>query len=318
MIEIMITALLLAFVVILLIAIRLFVIAIARPKKTKDSARTGADMNEAQRRTEQRRRDGAQWFRSMQPEEVSIVSFDGLELYGRLLLQKRMARGTVIMMHGYHSTGEKDFACQLRHVYEQGFHILLPDERAHGKSQGEYICFGALEQYDCRDWIFFLNEQLGDMPIYLYGVSMGASTVMLASALDLPKNVRGTIADCGYTSPNDIFGVVIRKRFHLPPFPFIPIASLIAKAVAGFFFGDANCVKALKQTKLPVLLIHGASDNFVPPEMTLSNWRALDGKERYLFFVSNAGHAEAYMVDTYGYERMLDGFLSGCEKQSSK
>lgn len=220
------------------------------------------------------------------------------------------------MMHGYHSSGENDFACQLRHVYEQGFNILLPDERAHGKSQGEYICFGALERYDCRDWIFFLNEQLGEMPIYLYGISMGASTVMLTSALDLPRNVRGIIADCGYTSPKDIFRVVLKKRYHLPFFPFIPIASLISKAVAGFFFGEASCSKSLKQTKLPVLLIHGASDNFVPPEMTLSNWRALDGKCRYLFFVPEAGHAEAYVSDTFGYDRMLDGFLNDCEIRS--
>ena len=300
---------------VLLISFRLFRIAIVRPKKHKDSSGNISEMNEDQKRLEQRRKEGVRWFRDMAPEEVSIVSFDGLELYGRLLLQKRATRGTVIMMHGFHSSGEGDFSCQLRHVYELGFNILLPDERSHGKSQGEYICFGALERYDCRDWIFFLNEILGELPIYLYGISMGASTVMLTSALKLPQNVRGVIADCGYTSPWDIFSVIIKRHFHLPPIPFIPIASLISKAVAGFFFGEADCEKALKQTELPVLLIHGASDDFVPPEMTITNWRALDGKRRQLFFVADAGHADAYTTDTYGYDRMFDGFIADCEKR---
>ncbi len=313
--EILIAVILLVIVVILSVSVRLFFVAIVRPKKQKETKAGKADMTDSQRQQEQRRKEGARWFRDMSPEEVSIVSFDGLELYGRLLLQKRATRGTVIMMHGYHSAGEGDFACQLRHVYELGFNILLPDERAHGKSQGEYICFGALERYDCRDWIFFLNEILGELPIYLYGISMGASTVMLTSALKLPQNVRGVIADCGYTSPRSMFSVVIKKKYHLPPIPFIPIASLIAKAVAGFFFGDADCEKALKQTGLPVLLIHGASDDFVPPEMTIANWRALEGKRRQLYFVADARHANAYLTDTYGYDRVFDRFIADCERR---
>ena len=37
--------------------------------------------------------------------------------------------------------------------------------------------------------------------IFLCGISMGCATTLMAAGLDLPDNVKGIIADCGFTSP---------------------------------------------------------------------------------------------------------------------
>lgn len=138
-------------------------------------------------------------------ENVFITSFDGLRLHAKFYAAPDPKAPVQIMFHGYKSAAERDFCGGLREGIDGGFNVLLVDQRAHGESEGKYLTFGVNERFDCLSWANYATERFGrDVKIYLYGISMGAATVLMASALPLPDSVSGIVADCGYTSPKDI------------------------------------------------------------------------------------------------------------------
>jgi pimeloyl-ACP methyl ester carboxylesterase len=135
------------------------------------------------------------WFYASGPEPVSITSYDGLKLWGWYLANPGSDK-TILFVHGYRSEGPTfDFGYEIRACYEKGFNVMLIDQRAHGKSEGRYICFGVKERYDVRDWVNFIKESYAPSTLFLYGLSMGCTTVLMASSLELPDTVRGIIAD---------------------------------------------------------------------------------------------------------------------------
>ncbi len=243
------------------------------------------------RRTE---REAREWAVTVPSEDVQITSGDGLRLRATWLPAEN-ARRTVVCVHGYLSNGYNDFGALMKFYHDAGFNILLVDQRSHGRSEGKYIGFGALERYDCRRWIEFLNGR-GICDIYLHGVSMGASTVLMAAGLELPQNVRGIIADCGFTSAWDEFSDVFNKIYHLPDFPVLYTASLICKIFAGYGFRDVSTLDAMRTQKRPVLLIHGDSDNFVPTRMSRENYDACVAPKR-LLITKGAAHGESCFAE---------------------
>ena len=222
-------------------------------------------------------------------------SYDGLRLHGRYLAQKD-SRGTLLLVHGFHSSGWADFSCVLRSYFELGFDLLVIDQRAHLQSGGQYLTMGVRERYDVRTWCLWLLERFGEgHRVVLDGLSMGATTVLLAAGLDLPKNVRGVIADCGFTSPRDIFLAVMKDRYHIPTC-FLWGAGLCCRVMAGFSMDEASTVDALKHCTLPLLLVHGEADDFVPCSMTRAAYEAA-GCEKTLLTVPGAGHGMSFLVE---------------------
>ena len=132
-------------------------------------------------------------------EDVFITTKDGLRLHGRYY-ETAPGAPVQILFHGYRSNALRDFSGGLQLALESGCNALLVDQRAHGASGGKCLSFGVLERRDCLEWIEYVNERFGrDEPVVPVGVSMGAATVLMASGLELPENVVGIIADCGYT-----------------------------------------------------------------------------------------------------------------------
>lgn len=239
-------------------------------------------------------------------EEVYAVSYDGLRLVGDFFLVPN-ARATVICVHGYRSSGKNDFSLAADYWISRGFNILLPDQRAHGRSEGKYICYGAKERYDLLTWTDMLTARFGEHPIVYDGVSMGATTVMLACGLETPPFVRAAVADCGFVSMREIFKHVIKNNFGLPAFPLVSIAELYSRFFAGVSFSDSTC-DALRLTEVPVFFAHGKDDMFVQPEMSLRNYEAC-GSPKELLLVENAAHGMSFKVAQAEYEKKLDIFL---------
>ena len=255
---------------------------------------------------------GADWFLSQNIEEVSIQSFDGLTLYGQFLAVpsgKADAKGTMLLMHGFHGFGLRDYAAFAKFYYDQNYNILIPDQRTHGKSQGKYITFGVKERFDCRDWVLYINSRLGeDKNVFLHGISMGCSTVLMASGLDLPANVKGIIADCGFTSPYEIVKHVLVHDFRLPVFPILPVAKVLVRDFAGFDLHEYSTLEAMKTNKVPVLFFHGENDNFVPVYMTKQNYEACAAPKK-LNIEPDARHSESYYKNTSKYKALVIDFL---------
>lgn len=251
---------------------------------------------------------GARWFRNQGPEAVEIRARDGLKLAG-WLLPAAAAKGTLLLVHGYRSSPYCDFGAVFKFYHEQGWNILAVCQRAHGDSEGKYITFGVKERYDVCDWALYLADRFGpEHRIVLGGVSMGSASVLMSLATPLPDNVKGVIADCGFTCPYDEFVHVLQRR-HLPRQPLMALVELYARLFAGFGFRDCSTVDALRQSRLPVLFIHGEDDDFVPVRFTVENYGACAGEKR-LITVPGAGHGTSYILASEEYQTAVQEFLA--------
>ena len=241
-------------------------------------------------------RAGFDWFSRAEKERFSIRSRDGLTLWGEFIPHAD-SRGIIAMFHGYRSTAHADFSAIAEDFYAMGFSLFLPDQRAHGQSEGRYITFGAKERYDCAEWITELNRRFGaETPIFLDGISMGCTTVLAATGLELPANVRGVIADCGFTSPAREIAHFTKDWLRAPKFPIYYLVALAARVRAGFSLKAFDTEKILEKCNIPVLFVHGTADKLVPVEMTKRNFEACAAPKR-LVLVEGADHGESYLID---------------------
>lgn len=249
--------------------------------------------------------------RSIPYEEVRIESFDGVELLGKYY-EASPGAPVQIMFHGYQSIAEIDFCGGMPFALGEGYNVLLVDQRAHGKSGGRCLTFGIKERYDCVSWVNYVINRFGkDTKIALYGMSMGATTVMMAAGLSLPENVRGVVADCGYTSPAHILKKVLRDR-HYPVWLVYPLIRLGGRIFGGFDTEEASALEALSHSSVPVLFIHGEEDDFVPCYMSVENYKACTSENKQLLTFPGAGHALSFFLDEERYLNGVRSFIKSC------
>ena len=254
-------------------------------------------------------------YEKIPKESICIDAFDGIKLHASYMRSPECSDKTVILLHGYHSCAAADFAPVVPKLLENGYNILAVDQRSHGRSSGKYICFGDLESRDCRSWCEYVNNRFGEgSSIYLYGVSMGASTVLMSLATELPQNVRAIVADCGFTTPWDIIKIRLIRKHKIPPYPIIYFMNYWAKNLAGFDFRSASSTVALqKNDNVPVLLIHGDADRYVPISMSEQNHSASPQMSRFIKF-NGAAHARSSLTDSTRYLYELLNFFENCQK----
>lgn len=250
----------------------------------------------------------AQELKRANCETVEITAHDGERLVGHWHSCEN-AKRIIIAMHGWRSSWVTDFGLISEFLFQNDCHILFVEQRGQNNSGGNYMGFGLLERHDCLDWIRWVNQQGYDnMPIYLCGISMGASTVLMTAGFDLPENVHGIIADCGYTSPNAIWKHVMENNLRLY-YDDIQgeIAAEICRRKIQIGPKDYSCISAMAKCKVPVLFIHGTDDDFVPIEMTYENYKACIAPKR-LLVVPGAGHGMSYVVNREAYEQAVTQF----------
>ncbi|MDE6927048.1 MAG: alpha/beta hydrolase [Acetatifactor sp.] len=246
------------------------------------------------------------WLEEQPAEDRVIFSEDGLCLRG-LLLRNPSQGPWVILCHGYMGNAE-GMAVHARRFYEQGYQILIPDARGHGKSEGEYIGMGWPERRDVVRWAEYLVWKEKAEKIALLGVSMGGATVMMTSGEDLPVQVRAIVEDCGYTSVWDEFHYQFKMLYHLPAFPLMYVTDLFARIRAGYGLKEASALKQVAKCRIPMLFIHGKKDTFVPYRMLKPLYEAAACPKEY-YVVENAGHGEAHRAEPVEYWNRVFSFL---------
>lgn len=250
------------------------------------------------------------WVKSMDDvpyEPVNITSRDGLKLTGRYYHTADNAP-VAVCLHGYRSHPMKDFCGGGKLLPQMGFNVLMIHHRAHCESGGNTITFGIKERYDCIEWVKYVSDRFGaDTPVLLYGISMGASTAVLAAGeKELPNNVKCVIADCPYSSPK----AIIRKVSGDMGYPVslaYPFICLSAILYGRFRIGKISCAEAAKKSKIPILLIHGEADDFVPRYM--SDAIAADAPAVQYHTFPGASHAISYVIDKERYIGLVKEFL---------
>ena len=239
-------------------------------------------------------------------EDLFMTSRDGLKLHNYVLTQSDSNKW-MIAVHGYTSEGIL-MAPYARKFYDMGYNVIIPDLRSHGQSEGDYIGMGWDERFDIIDLVNYIVENNHDAQIALFGVSMGAATVMNVSGEELPSNVKVIIEDCGYTSVWDQFAYQLDDLFGLPAFPMMHTASLVGKLRAGYWIGEASSIEQVKKSITPTLFIHGDADDFVPYFM-LDQLYAASNAEKEKLVIEGAGHAKSKDVDPELYWSTITNFL---------
>lgn len=240
-------------------------------------------------------------------EEVFVTSFDGLKLAGRYYHLNDQAP-LIIFFHGYRCSGLRDGNGIFLYTRKLGFNVLLVDQRAHGKSEGNTITFGVKGRFDCKSWVDYAIERFGkEQKIYLSGLSMGGATVLMAADIGLPENVIGILADCPYSSPKAILCSVI-KQMGFPVKLTYQMAKISAKWIGKFDIEEASAVEAIKNSQIPILILHGDADDFVPCYMSIDCQAA--GKDNVrLKLIKGAAHGMSHCVDTQSYEEAVYAFF---------
>jgi len=244
---------------------------------------------------------------------VEIKGPNGEKLVGHLRYCENAQR-ILIAVHGWRSSWNNDFGMIADFWQENGCHVLYVEQRGQNGSEGEHMGFGMIERYDCLCWIDWVLENISPaLPIYLAGISMGASTVLMTMGLSLPGNVCGVIADSGFTSAHDIWKHVTENNLHLSYRFMDAFANGMCRKKINMGTKDYSTKDALSNTDVPVLLIHGAHDKFVPVSMTYENYLAAKGQKE-LLIVPGAGHGRSYLVDKNKYETAVLDFWKRFDK----
>lgn len=238
-------------------------------------------------------------------EEVKISSHDGLRLRGRYYHQRDGAP-LAICCHGYRGTPTRDFSGGSRILMRRGFNVLLIEERAHCGSEGHTITFGVRERLDVLAWVHHFHYRFPEAEILLVGVSMGAATVLMAAGMPLPDCVRGVVADCPFTEAMAIIRSV-SASLHIPAAVTNVLAPAAARIYGGFDLSGASALRAVREAKIPILLIHGEADTFVPCEMS-RELAAANPELTELHTFPGASHGISFLIDHARYDRLIGEF----------
>lgn len=249
------------------------------------------------------RDDMIEWtkaIRTMPHEDVEIRSKDGLTLRGKYYEYEKDAP-VELLFHGYKGNAERDLSGGVERCFRLGRSVMIIDQRASGRSDGHVITFGIKESEDCYEWVKYALRRFGkDRKLIIGGVSMGAATVMMATRFPLPENVVCVLADCGYTSAKEIICKVV-KEMKLPPALFYPLIKLGARLYGGFDLEETSPIEQMQKCTIPVVFVHGDTDDFVPYEMSVRLHKICSSEKKALITIKGAGHGLAFPKDRDGY-----------------
>ncbi|VTS40976.1 alpha/beta hydrolase [Streptococcus porcinus] len=252
-----------------------------------------------------------QAFNALKVEKYSLTN-RGKKQVAWYLPAEKPSQKTAIVVHGFLNSkaGMKPYAMLF---HDLGYNVLIPDNEAHGESEGNIIGYGWNDRQNLIAWTKQLVKADPKSQITYFGLSMGAATVMMASGEKLPEQVVNIIEDCGYNSVWDELKFQAKKMYNLPAFPLLYEVSAISKIRAGFTYGEASAQEQLKKNHLPVLFIHGDKDDFVPTNMVYNNYKATSGPKE-IYIAKGAKHARAYETDKKQYEKEITNFLKKYQK----
>lgn len=252
--------------------------------------------------------DTAAWLEKAESRRLTAMSADGYRLVANEFPADEDSHVWVLVLHGYTGWKEEMYPFA-RWYHEEGYHVIVPDLRCQGESEGDFIGMGWSDHFDCMLWIEYILEQDREAEIVIHGQSMGAATALMMTGMDkLPDNVIAVISDCAYTDAYSMFGEKIKEWFGLPAFPLVDSACLVLKLRGGYALKDASALQAVVESRVPILFIHGEDDAMINVQMTKDLFDAADCYKE-LLIIEDAGHAQAQDKEPERYYGTIRAFL---------
>ena len=251
-------------------------------------------------------------YNSASKEDITLKSFDGLNLTSTLIMNENPTNKFIVLVHGVSIC----YVGSLKYFdifYRNGFNVLIVNQRRHGKSEGKYSTYGFYEKYDVNMWIEYLKSRFGnDIILGLHGESMGAGTVM--ETIPLNDSIKFVIEDCGYSNFHELIGFQITHAYKNRLVrkirrPILIFANFFMKTKAKFSMKKIVPIDIVSSTSLPMMFIHGKEDYFVPWYMAVDLYKAKTKGYKELYLVEGAKHAEALEVNKILYEKKIMTFI---------
>lgn len=250
-----------------------------------------------------------EWVSNARHQKLAKESADGYTLVAEEFFADSESHKWVLLLHGY--TGWKEEMYPFAHWYSgQGFHVLVPDLRCQGESEGDFIGMGWTDHFDNMLWLDYILSRDSEAEIVIHGQSMGAATALMMSGETLPENVKAVISDCAYTDAYSMFASKVTEWFHLPAFPIVDTASLLLQLRGGYNLKDASAIDAVRKSSIPTLFIHGDKDAMIPVQMVRDLYDAAACKKQ-LLIIEGAGHAQSQDKAPERYYGTIEKFLKG-------
>jgi dipeptidyl aminopeptidase/acylaminoacyl peptidase len=243
-------------------------------------------------------------------ESVSFTTRDGILLKGWVVKPERLRGKTpaIIICHGV-GANKSDFTELAVFLAKRGYIVLLFDFRAHGESEGSRTSLGYHEQKDIIAALGFLkNRPEIDMKrLGIYGFSMGGSAAILAAAHT--NAFRAVVVDSAFTSLRDQAHDAITGFYHLPSFPFLPLAITGYQLYFQTSVDNVSPVSVIaKIAPAPVLIIAGEGDLLIPTDNGRKLFSAAqEPKERWI--IPNADHGATMVAAGDVYEKRVGEFF---------
>jgi len=202
----------------------------------------------------------------------------------------------IVMVHGIHATRISDEALPLAARYvAAGFDVLMFDLRGHGRSAGEAVSGGYFEQRDLEGAIDYAVARTGGAPIGVLGRSMGAAIGIMTAAHD--PRIAALVADSAYADVSDLIAQETARATGLPEVVvegFVPGVKFCGKRCFDIDIDALAPERAIRNLRIPVLLIHGTADTRVPVAHARRIRDADTTPGTQLWLVDGVDHVEAF------------------------
>lgn len=253
--------------------------------------------------------------------EASIAAADGVELKGWYVHPQKFNGNAVVLLHGI-TDNREGVAGYGRLFLDHGYAILLPDARAHGESGGQLATYGLKESDDAHRWVDWIFKHDPPRCVYGFGESYGAALMLQSLAVE--TRYCAVVVESSFSTAREMSYERVSGPVHLQPWfgrtlgrPVIASAILYARCRYAIDLLQPSPLDALRASRVPVLLIHGANDRSVSPRHSLVLAAAAPDHVQ-LWLVPKASHTGAWSTAHQEFEdRVLGWFESHVGPQSA-
>jgi uncharacterized protein len=227
--------------------------------------------------------DGMQdrWIDFVPPGDSEPV-----RLHALWLPQKRADAPVLLYLHGAR-WDVRSSAFRMRRMHELGFSVLGLDYRGFGQST-DVLPSESSACADARAAWDWLRREAPDAPRLIYGHSLGSAiAVQLAADVD---DERGVMLEGSFPSVVDVFNSM--------RWGWLPLGPLITQRF--------DAAKRIAQIGSPVLVVHGARDQLIKPELGRALFERARSPKRFVLVEGGTHHN----TNSVGQEQYRDALSS--------
>lgn len=250
-----------------------------------------------------------EWLGTVTREKLTLEADDKSILVARKIVADEENSKWVVILHGYNGSMEDIYDIAMHYV-EKGYNVLMPDLRAHGESEGSFFGMGWLDRMDVINWIDVILKDNPSAEVVIHGIDIGADAALMLTGEPVKSSVKAIVAEGAYTNAWEVVKQEYKTRHEKwPVFPLLHMINPVMKVWAGYSLKEADAVKQVKNSNIPILLIRGENDTYATEEMTNQLDKAI-ASEHEVFTVLTGTHEDCRYAEPDNYYKKTFDFVA--------